>query len=81
MCWHLLRALSLQSLNPLPYVAMWANCVGWLVYSFITRDIYVLASNEPGLLIATFMTISCYAYADERVGGGGFVEGHLHSSG
>jgi hypothetical protein len=56
----------LQSLNPLPLVAMWANCVAWLVYSFLTVDIYVLASNIPGLLLGSFMTISCYGYADEK---------------
>jgi solute carrier family 50 protein (sugar transporter) len=48
-------------------VAMWANCVAWLVYSFLTVDIYVLASNIPGLLLGSFMTISCYGYADEKV--------------
>jgi solute carrier family 50 protein (sugar transporter) len=48
-------------------VAMWANCVAWLVYAFLTVDIYVLASNIPGLLLGSFMTISCYGYADEKV--------------
>lgn len=56
-----------QSLNPLPLVAMWANCVAWLVYSFITVDVYVLASNIPGLLLGSFMTITCYGFADEKV--------------
>ena len=36
---------------------MWANCAAWLVYSYLTKDPYVLASNEPGLLLATFMAI------------------------
>lgn len=58
----------LQSLNPLPYVAMWANCVAWLVYAFLTHDPYVLASNVPGVLIASYMTISCYGFADDKVG-------------
>lgn len=63
----LYKSLHLQALNPLPMVAMWANCVGWVVYSFINRDYYVLASNVPGLLLGTFMTISCYGLADEKV--------------
>jgi hypothetical protein len=49
---------------------MWANCVGWLVYSFLIKDLYVLASNEPGLVLATFMTITCYGFADDKVGVG-----------
>ncbi|KAF8061939.1 SWEET6B [Scenedesmus sp. PABB004] len=59
-------AKALGSLNPLPLVAMWANCVAWLVYSFITVDPYVLASNVPGLLLGSFMAISCYGFADDR---------------
>eukprot|EP00877_Chromochloris_zofingiensis_P005579 jgi/Chrzof1/15021/Cz09g24080.t1 len=61
------RQRALGALNPLPMVAMWANCVGWVVYSFINRDYYVLASNVPGLLLGTFMTISCYGLADEKL--------------
>jgi len=45
---------------------MWANCAAWLVYSYLIRDVYVLASNEPGLILAAFMTITCYGFADER---------------
>eukprot|EP00878_Enallax_costatus_P035882 GHUV01040127.1.p1 GENE.GHUV01040127.1~~GHUV01040127.1.p1 ORF type:complete len:217 (+),score=21.48 GHUV01040127.1:162-812(+) len=60
------QSRALGSLNPLPLVAMWANCVAWLVYSFITTDVYVLASNIPGLLLGSFMTISCYGFADEK---------------
>lgn len=57
---------TLGALNPLPYVAMWANCAAWLVYSFLTRDPYVLVSNVPGILLATFMTLSCVGHADDR---------------
>lgn len=58
---------QLGSLNPLPYVAMWANCVAWLVYAFLTRDPYVLASNVPGVLIASYMAISCYGIAEDKI--------------
>jgi len=60
-------SLPLQSLNPIPYIAMWANCVAWLVYAFLTTDPYVLASNVPGVLIASFMAISCYGFAEDEV--------------
>lgn len=60
------KSKALGAFNPLPLVAMWANCVGWLVYSFLIKDLYVLASNEPGLVLATFMTITCYGFADDK---------------
>jgi hypothetical protein len=61
-----------QSLNPLPYCAMLANTVAWLVYAFLTADPYVLASNVPGVLLSTWLTFSCYGFADDRVGGLGW---------
>lgn len=60
------RSRALGALNPLPLVAMWANCAAWLGYAYLTRDPYVLASNEPGLILAAFMTVTCYGFADER---------------
>jgi hypothetical protein len=57
----------LGSLNPLPFCAMLANCVAWLVYAFLTGDPYVLASNIPGVLIALWLTFSCYGVADDKV--------------
>ncbi|KAI8471974.1 MAG: sugar efflux transporter for intercellular exchange-domain-containing protein [Monoraphidium minutum] len=60
------RSKALGVMNPLPLVAMWANCAAWLVYAFLIVDPYVLASNLPGLILAAFMTVTCYGYADER---------------
>lgn len=58
---------SLGDVNPLPFVAMWANCTAWLVYAFLKGDVYVFFSNEPGLLLGAFMTVSCYGYADAKI--------------
>lgn len=63
---HVRKTKAIGAFNPLPLVAMWANCAGWLVYAFLIRDVYVLASNEPGLLLATFMTVTCYGFADDK---------------
>lgn len=57
---------SLGDLNPLPMVAMWANCAAWLVYGYLVKDYYVFAANEPGLLLGTYMTIVCYGFADAK---------------
>ena len=50
------RTRRLGDLNPLPLVAIIANCVGWMVYGCLNRDPYVIAANEPGLLLGFFMT-------------------------
>ncbi|GLC44702.1 hypothetical protein PLESTB_000972900 [Pleodorina starrii] len=54
----------LGDLNPLPLVAIIANCTAWLLYGCVNADPYVILANEPGLLLGVFMTISCYAFAD-----------------
>ncbi|KAG2445268.1 hypothetical protein HYH02_008735 [Chlamydomonas schloesseri] len=56
----------LGDLNPLPLVAIIANCAGWLIYGCINADPYVIAANEPGLLLGIFMTVSCYGFADPK---------------
>lgn len=60
------RSKALGALNPLPLVAMWANCAAWLVYSFLITDVYVLVSNIPGLVLAVVMTVTCYGFADDK---------------
>jgi hypothetical protein len=64
-------AAAPQDLNPLPMVAIWANCTAWLIYAFIKADPYVFFANEPGLLLGIYMTVVCYGYADGKVGGRG----------
>ncbi|KAG2501967.1 hypothetical protein HYH03_000463 [Edaphochlamys debaryana] len=56
----------LGDFNPLPLVAIIANCTGWLLYGCINADVYVICANEPGLLLGVFMTVSCYGFADPR---------------
>lgn len=56
-----------QDLNPLPLVAIIANCTGWLLYGCILADPYVIAANWPGLLLGIFMTVTCYGFADLKV--------------
>ncbi|EFJ52839.1 hypothetical protein VOLCADRAFT_115772 [Volvox carteri f. nagariensis] len=56
----------LGDLNPLPLVAIIANCAAWLLYGCINADPYVILANEPGLLLGVFMTVSSYGFADPR---------------
>jgi hypothetical protein len=41
-----------QSLNPLPYVAMAANCTLGSLYGQITHDAYIYFPNMIGLLLS-----------------------------
>jgi solute carrier family 50 protein (sugar transporter) len=46
---------SLGSLNPTPWAFMTGNTIGWLAYSFITKDLFVFFANAPGLLISIWL--------------------------
>lgn len=61
------RQARLGGLNPLVFSAMWANCVSFLVYAFLKRDPYVLASNYFGALVSLWMLMACVGAADPSV--------------
>lgn len=57
----------LGDLNPLPLVAIIANCASWILYGCIKADVYVILANEPGLMLGIFMAVSCYGFATPEV--------------
>ena len=57
------RTGCIGQLNPLPLVAIIANCIGWLIYGAMNADPYVMAANYPGLLMGIYMVMVTYALA------------------
>ena len=43
-------ARVLGALNPWVVACVWLNCLGWVLYSFATRDPYLFSANLPGLV-------------------------------
>lgn len=52
---HALTIGALGDLNPLPWVFMTGNCLGWCAYAYYTYDPFVLASNFPGLILSLWL--------------------------
>jgi solute carrier family 50 protein (sugar transporter) len=48
---------SLGVLNPAPWAIMTANCVGWVGYSYLTKNIFVLVGNFPGVVISIWLNM------------------------
>ena len=46
---------SLGDLNPTPWAVMTGNCAGWIAYSYLTHDVFVLLANVPGLLVSMWL--------------------------
>lgn len=43
---------TLGQLNPTPWALMTGNCLGWIGYSYVIQDYFVLAANVPGFFIS-----------------------------
>ena len=50
-------SLGLGDLNPLPWAVMTGNCWGWIAYSYLTRDLFVLMANVPGLMVSVWLNL------------------------
>ena len=48
---------SLGDLNPTPWAVMTGNCAGWIAYSYLTHDLFVLFANVPGLLVSMWLNL------------------------
>jgi solute carrier family 50 protein (sugar transporter) len=44
----------LDDLNPLPWAFMLGNCIGWVTYSVLIQNIFVLVANAPGVLLSVY---------------------------
>jgi hypothetical protein len=42
---------------------MFANCLGWTIYSTITQDYFVYCSNIPGLIMALYYLLVCFKFS------------------
>jgi solute carrier family 50 protein (sugar transporter) len=45
---------QLDDLNPLPWAFMLGSCIGWIAYSVLIQNIFVLVSTLPGLLLSVY---------------------------
>ena len=48
---------NLGDINPTPWVFMLGNCVGWLAYSFLLKNVYVFLPNASGVILAIWLNI------------------------
>jgi len=48
---------SLGDLNPLPWAFMTGNCVGWVIYSFMRKDLFLFIANAPGVFVSAYLNI------------------------
>jgi solute carrier family 50 protein (sugar transporter) len=55
---------KLGDFNPVPMPIVFGNCLGWLAYSFLTKNPYVAAANVPGLLLGSWYVTTTLRIAD-----------------
>ena len=47
----------LGTLNPTPWVFMFGNCLGWVIYSILKRNFWIFFSNCPGLILSVWLNL------------------------
>lgn len=52
---------EIGALNPLPYVAILINCIGWTIYGCLLPDFFLFLANIVGIGLSTFYCSSCLA--------------------
>ena len=48
---------DLGSLNPAPWGFMLGNCIGWVLYAVLLKNMWVFFGNAPGLLISIWLNL------------------------
>jgi solute carrier family 50 protein (sugar transporter) len=49
---------TLGSLNPTPWAFMTGNCIGWVTYSYLINNIFLLLANVPGLILSVWLNMA-----------------------
>ncbi len=50
---------ELGDTNPLPFVVTILNCIGWVIYSCLRKDVFIFLANISGLCLGLFYTLNC----------------------
>jgi len=53
------RKRSIGKLNPLPYVSITHNCLGWSTYAILTHDYFLYYANIFGLVLGLIYCSTC----------------------
>jgi solute carrier family 50 protein (sugar transporter) len=49
---------TLGSLNPTPWAFMTGNCIGWVTYSYLINNVFLLLANVPGLILSVWLNMA-----------------------
>lgn len=52
------RKGTLGDLNPMPWAVMTGNCIGWVAYSFLIKNLFVFFGNATGFIISLWLNMN-----------------------
>lgn len=68
---------DLGVMNPIPFTAIIANCIGWIAYGYFTKDHFVFWSNITGLLVGIYYSLIALTILSPKSASEGFSEQYL----
>eukprot|EP00574_Skeletonema_japonicum_P005626 CAMPEP_0201726054 /NCGR_PEP_ID=MMETSP0593-20130828/9246_1 /ASSEMBLY_ACC=CAM_ASM_000672 /TAXON_ID=267983 /ORGANISM="Skeletonema japonicum, Strain CCMP2506" /LENGTH=332 /DNA_ID=CAMNT_0048217521 /DNA_START=204 /DNA_END=1202 /DNA_ORIENTATION=+ len=55
---HAISTGTLGPLNPTPWAFMLGNCLGWVIYSYLIQNLFLLLANAPGLILSVWLNMA-----------------------
>lgn len=55
---HAISIGTLGQLNPTPWAFMMGNCIGWVAYSYLINNLFLLLANAPGLILSVWLNMA-----------------------
>ncbi|KAL7491908.1 hypothetical protein ACHAWT_001153 [Skeletonema menzelii] len=55
---HAISIGTLGQLNPTPRAFMMGNCIGWVAYSYLINNLFLLLANAPGLILSVWLNMA-----------------------
>lgn len=68
---------DLGKLNPVPFVAIVANCFGWMAYSFFMKDHFLFWANIFGLVLGFYYSLNALTILAPKTPSEGFSDLYL----
>jgi solute carrier family 50 (sugar transporter) len=62
-----IKANSLSTLSPSPFPLIVANCLIWIYYGLLIRDIWVFGSNYFGVLLGLYYVLVSYRLGSDAI--------------
>lgn len=60
------KTRNIGTLNPFPFLMTVFNCIAWIIYSCLKKDIFIFLANASGLVLGLFYSLTCITILSKK---------------